>query len=728
MIKMNTLKKLFTLLIAFVIIFSANAQVLDEGFEGGALPPGWGNLYILETQDWQYQDGGVSGNPSSAHTGSFNAILFGTSTDYITTLMTPALDLSAGGYQLKFWQTQDAWGSDQDELEVYIKEGIGGSWVLLEQYTTPINDWTEETFVLSTTHSEVYIGFCAYTYWGYGVCLDDVLVELAPTDPIFAVDPESHDYGTYVLYSPYVSQDFEVSNAGAGTLTIASADDVVITGAGAYMFTIYTSETYPINLAAAETATYSVTFSPTVAGTYTVSFDITDNVTKAVNSIPLTGICEDPTLTPPFTEDFEPTYPDDYWIEFKGVLADPTITTGDFSSWADDGFGNDGEDGSAKLNIWGTNPKEWMATPPIDLGTGTDYQLEFDLALTEWGNTNASTLGDDDIFAVIISVDNGATWSSVNVLQQWGSTDVISATGDHIIIPLTGYSGIVRIGFYGESTVTNADNDLFVDNVSVFEAPSTETDITAFSFPEQTGAATIDATAHTVEIEVAYGTDLTDLIPTIEVSEGATIDPLSGVAQDFSSDVTYTVTAEDGLTIQAWIVTVTEAPSTETDITAFSFAEQTGAATIDATAHTVEIEVVNGTDLTDLIPTIEVSEGATIDPLSGVAQDFSSDVTYTVTAEDGETTQVWTVTVTEASSVNDIGAYGISIYPNPSNGVFNVNVTETFNLEVIDITGKIVKTQVLDNNTNTVNIAKQGVYILKLSNNNTSVTHRIIVD
>lgn len=87
---------------------------------------------------------------------------------------------------------------------------------------------------------------------------------------------------------------------------------------------------------------------------------------------------------------------------------------------------------------------------------------------------------------------------------------------------------------------------------------------------------------------------------------------------------------------------------TENDILTFSFTEQTGAATINATAHTVDIEVANGTDETDLTPTLTVSEGATVAPASGAAQDFSSPVTYTVTAED-ETEQAWTVTVTVAA-------------------------------------------------------------------------------
>ncbi len=93
--------------------------------------------------------------------------------------------------------------------------------------------------------------------------------------------------------------------------------------------------------------------------------------------------------------------------------------------------------------------------------------MEFDLALTVWNTQNPSTLGVDDKFAVVISTDGGATWWASNTLRLWDSTTPISHTGERISIDLSGYSGIVKLGFYGESTVSNADNDLFVDNVWV---------------------------------------------------------------------------------------------------------------------------------------------------------------------------------------------------------------------------------------------------------------------
>lgn len=87
---------------------------------------------------------------------------------------------------------------------------------------------------------------------------------------------------------------------------------------------------------------------------------------------------------------------------------------------------------------------------------------------------------------------------------------------------------------------------------------------------------------------------------------------------------------------------------TKTDVLTFVLAEQTGAATIDNTAHTIAIEVETGTTVTALVPSITVSPGAySSSPLSGVATDFTSPVEYTIEAADGST-QIYTVTVTVA--------------------------------------------------------------------------------
>jgi hypothetical protein len=88
-------------------------------------------------------------------------------------------------------------------------------------------------------------------------------------------------------------------------------------------------------------------------------------------------------------------------------------------------------------------------------------------------------------------------------------------------------------------------------------------------------------------------------------------------------------------------------------IVTFTFADfdPTIPGTINEPAKTVAVTVPKElTDVTALTPTITVSEGATVSPASGVVQDFTNPVTYTVTAEDASTQQ-YVVTVTSVSVV-----------------------------------------------------------------------------
>ncbi len=104
--------------------------------------------------------------------------------------------------------------------------------------------------------------------------------------------------------------------------------------------------------------------------------------------------------------------------------------------------------------------------------------------------------------------------------------------------------------------------------------------------------------------------------------------------------------------------------SAETDILTFTMPEQTGDADIDPSAHTVVIEVMQSADLTELTPSFTLSAGATSIPPSGTTEDYSSVATITVTAEDGTTSQDWTVTVSEEgappSDAADILSFSVS--------------------------------------------------------------------
>ena len=155
---------------------------------------------------------------------------------------------------------------------------------------------------------------------------------------------------------------------------------------------------------------------------------------------------------------------------------------------------------------------------------------------------------------------------------------------------------------------------------------------------------TVDENSKIVVLDFPAGTDVSHLTPTITISNYATIEPESGVAQDFTNPVYYTVTAMNGTTAQYMVEAVVHDAENEKSILSFRFDALDEEGAIDEIARRISFLLPAGTDVTELVPTIEVSEGATVEPASGVAQDFTNPVNYTVTAQNG-TTAVYTVTV-----------------------------------------------------------------------------------
>ena len=238
---------------------------------------------------------------------------------------------------------------------------------------------------------------------------------------------------------------------------------------------------------------------------------------------------------------------------------------------------------------------------------------------------------------------------------------------------------------WAQQAGTNADNsEWIVYPLNTFDYLGShqfglnhESDILTFSLPQQTQAATINSQAKTVDITVIHGTDVTNLVPTFTLSNGAKA-YVNGVLQtsgvsvvDFTNAVIYQVVAQNEIDQTNWTVTVTVDTnlSGEAEILSFMVPNQLGNSVINSSEATVSVTVPYGTNVTNLIPTIVVSNGATISPPSGVAQNFTNPVQYTVTAQNG-TQKVWTVTVTiqPLISIYDIqyttNSSGESLYNN----------------------------------------------------------------
>jgi hypothetical protein len=158
------------------------------------------------------------------------------------------------------------------------------------------------------------------------------------------------------------------------------------------------------------------------------------------------------------------------------------------------------------------------------------------------------------------------------------------------------------------------------------ETLSGENAITSFEIENVPG----EISEHIITVTVPYGTNITSLSPIIAFT-GSMVNPASGAVQDFTSPVTYQVTADDS-SIRNYVVIVRVAKPDAKAITSFAV----GSAIGEINEQAITVTVPYGTDITSLSPVITFT-GSAVSPASGAVQDFTSPVTYRVTAYDGST-------------------------------------------------------------------------------------------
>ncbi len=178
-----------------------------------------------------------------------------------------------------------------------------------------------------------------------------------------------------------------------------------------------------------------------------------------------------------FLEEFGTVMPND-WNQYSVKLSEvmngsPLISANSGWSFGESNgvFGN-----HARVNIYGGTCYRWLTTPIIVMKP--NVQLTFNLALTKFSGTLAPAVTGalDDKFVVLISTDEGATWTVLRQYDNVGSQyvyDDIALEGEDVAIDLTSYSNDeVIIAFYGESTEYNVDNNLHIDNVMLDYIPT----------------------------------------------------------------------------------------------------------------------------------------------------------------------------------------------------------------------------------------------------------------
>ncbi|MBO7224795.1 MAG: fibronectin type III domain-containing protein, partial [Bacteroidales bacterium] len=221
--------------------------------------------------------------------------------------------------------------------------------------------------------------------------------------------------------------------------------------------------------------------------TTTYSFYVTSDCgeTESAHSKKITFRTECPLIQLPYEESFdEDVARNTCWSTAKGLLSENVTFVDNQQYWfqSTDSVA-DNVTSKMKINIYGTDVRQhWLITPQIDLGNGTETNiLSLDVALKAFSSAeNAPQPAPDDVFAIVVSIDGGLTWSNEYALiytdqdedAEHNFSDFTDTSFTRITYLLQDsygnpLSGLVKIGFYGESTIYNGDNNLYIDNLYV---------------------------------------------------------------------------------------------------------------------------------------------------------------------------------------------------------------------------------------------------------------------
>ncbi len=167
--------------------------------------------------------------------------------------------------------------------------------------------------------------------------------------------------------------------------------------------------------------------------------------------------------------------------------------------------------------------------------------------------------------------------------------------------------------------------------------------------------AKIDFLNKTILLTLPSGTNLSEIIPAITISDFATISPDPSSVKNYEEGVLFTITAEDGTT-QEYEVTII-APSNENSIISITLDDElmepiTGY--IDEESKSILFEVPNTLDLSAVKINITIPENAVTSLETESIVDLSSTIALNITAENGD--------VSEYS----VSSYTTNLLTNPS--------------------------------------------------------------
>jgi len=413
----------------------------------------------IGTSSWT-SDGFLNDGFAGAY--SINLYL-ATKSDWI---LSPQFDLTGGPFQVEFdfgimdygsSTVAGTLGSD-DTVDFFISTDGGTTWTSLLSY--------DSTSVVSAQGIHPVVNLTAYS--GQTVQFAFLASEGSVSDPediqVFVDNFEVRDIPTCpepndLIVSNITASEAEVSWVEAGTSTVWNIE-VVTAGDTPTGTPTATNVSNPYILTGLDAiSSYDVY----------VQADCSGDLSMYTGPVSFTTECD--IFIPDYIQNFSTITPDCWEVADGGNPTTGPTNLGT-SAWSSDGFLNDGTSGAYQINLWVSTKSDWIISPKFDL-TGGPFQVEFDFGVMQYASsTTPGTLGSDDVVQLVMTTDNGATWT---VLVTYDNTSVFTANGVHPVVDLTAYSGqTAQFAIYAsEGSVDDpVDNQAFVDNFRVRGIPT----------------------------------------------------------------------------------------------------------------------------------------------------------------------------------------------------------------------------------------------------------------
>ncbi len=525
----------------------------EQGFEMWP-PAGWVLNPESGTGAW-LQNNGTSYGPGSAniYAGTYAAMFnnYSYSNGTIGSMETPELDLSGMTAPLvKFYWWNNDGSSSPAHLKVYTKESEG-EWLLVEDievYGSGVTSWVESSNLIPTDVRFVKLEAVS-DYGMKNTYVDGFRIEEAPLSPIVEINTDPIAFGTVSLNEASDSEIVSIKNIGGGTLNITNID---IIGTDADQFSKTDSEDYA--LTATEELLIEVIFNPTSAGEKTATLQITDDLTREVYEIALSGTGIDTNIYEiniPYTQGFETE---------EGFLGWTSNINSTSSYATSDRYNGSANSGTYSYKVYNSDDTSATAEliSPVVVPDMDAYRVRFWARKSSTSNTQPLIVGKYnqamDSFTAIDTLDMTTTYAeyTVNMATPVRANERIafqfSFTGTYQYIYIDDLTfeeapegalveitpdahdfGEIFIASETSQTFTVANNGVLAADITEITVPTGYSHETEVSFPytlEAGASFTVDVT-FAPQAEMIYSGNL-------RVKEADPANPFGGFNHDVS--------------------------------------------------------------------------------------------------------------------------------------------------------------------------------------------------